>query len=220
MAAKKITYGLIAASALIIYLMTKSTKAFSAPTADNKLRGCDPKGCGHFGASRGSRKHSGIDFKINAGDKVFAPIGGQVTRHPFPYADDLNYKGIEIVNADYKVKMFYLTPTVPVNTIVKAGQSIGIAQNISAKHGAAMTNHVHFEVYKKNGSAWVLIDPSEMFGIGLNYHMILHKGLKNSREVKKLQEFLNVAIDGDFGPLTESALMAAKGVKQITLNAF
>ena len=157
MASKKLIFS-IGAIALVTYLSMKTNKLYALTTA-NTLRGCDPLGCGSFGAKRGTRKHSGVDIKATPGESIYSPISGTITRIAYPYADDLSYKGVEIVNADCKVKIFYMTATVAVGSQVKAGQKIGVAQNISAKHGAAMTNHVHLEMYDKAGK---LIDPTNL----------------------------------------------------------
>lgn len=143
-----------------------TNKAFGKVTANNTARGCDQNwGCGSFGAKRsgGSRSHNGLDIKTQVGEQIFSPITGKVTRFPFPYGDDLSYTGIEIVNADYKVKIFYMKASVLANSQVVKGQVIGHAQNISAKYSATMTNHIHVEVYKKQGTNWVLIDPTNLF---------------------------------------------------------
>ncbi len=135
-------------------------KAFANITNNQKIRGCDPFGCGSFGASRGDRDHKGIDIIALPNQQIKSPISGVVTRFPFPYSGDLSYTGIEIKNKDYTIKIFYLTPTVTAGVTVKAGQVIGVAQNIAAKYGSTMTNHVHFEVYNSLGK---LIDPTNLF---------------------------------------------------------
>ena len=153
---------IIIAGSVLIYFLMGINKTFATPTKTNKRRGCESFGCGTFGASRsgGCRKHKGIDFVASPGESIFAPISGKVTRYAIPYSDDSRYKGIEIQNDSYTVKMFYLIPAVAIGAIVTAGQKIGIAQNISAKYGASMTNHVHFEVYDKNGT---LLNPTNSF---------------------------------------------------------
>lgn len=141
-----------------------TNKAFGKVTADNVRRGCDQNwGCGSFGASRGTRTHNGLDIKTTEGQQILSPITGKVTRFPFPYGGDLSYTGIEIINTTYKVKIFYMKPSVAVNSEVTKGQVIGTAQNISAKYSSTMTNHIHVEVYKKQGSNWVLINPETLF---------------------------------------------------------
>lgn len=136
-----------------------SNKAFAKITKENLDRGCDPMGCGSFGASRGSRKHKGIDIVAKPGETIFSPITGNVNRYPIPYAGDNRYSGIEIENATYRVMIFYMKTTLPIGSVVLAGQPIGTAQDLTLKHGSSMTNHVHLEVYK-NG---VLIDPTDLF---------------------------------------------------------
>lgn len=145
---------------IIAYLFMKPTNAFSKITALNSLRNCDPRGCGHFGAPRGSRTHAGLDIIAIPGETIFSPITGTVTRFPFAYGDDLSFTGIEIKNDVFDVKIFYLKPTVLANTKVKKGQVIGMAQNIAKKHGGGMKNHVHIEVRNKLG---ILIDPEILF---------------------------------------------------------
>ncbi|WDO13050.1 M23 family metallopeptidase [Flavobacterium sp. WW92] len=134
----------------IILIMTK--KAFAAPTASKKIRGCDPFGCGSFGAGRGERKHQGEDFTVSPGESIFSPISGTVTRFPFPYGNDLSYTGIEIKNSEHEIKIFYMTPTVKIGQAIAAGQVIGKAQDIAKKYGASMTNHIHVELRDKKGT--------------------------------------------------------------------
>ena len=56
--------------------------------------------------------------------------------------------------------------------------------------------------------------------ITLNKNLVLKNGSKGN-EVKELQKLLGgIKIDGDFGQETEAALVAKKGVKQITLAQF
>lgn len=153
----------ILGGSLLIFLIMGTEKAFAKITDNQKNRECDAFGCGSFGASRGDRKHNGIDIVTIPNQKLFSPITGEVTRFPFPYGNDLSYTGIEIVNSEYKVKMFYCSSVVAIGSKVQAGQFIATSQNISAKYGSGMTNHVHVEVYKKQGNNWVLIDPTNLF---------------------------------------------------------
>ncbi len=121
-------------------------KAFAKPTASGNIRGCDPLGCGNFGAKRSGHTHQGEDYIAKPGDPIYSPISGTVTRFARPYADDDSYSGIEIKNATHSIKIFYMMPMVSIAKTVLAGDKIGYAQNISAKHGAAMVNHIHVEV--------------------------------------------------------------------------
>lgn len=158
----KKSYWYITGAILITYLIMGTNKAFGKVTEKNEHRGCDQNwGCGSFGASRGTRAHNGLDIKTKVGETIFSPITGKVTRFPFPYGTDLSYTGIEIVNDQYKVKVFYMKASVSANSNVKQGQAIGTAQNISAKYSSTMTNHIHVEVYDvKTGK---LINPEKLF---------------------------------------------------------
>lgn len=130
-------------------------------TKDHDPRECDAYGCGHFGASRGSRKHNGLDVTTIKGQKIFSPITGYLNRLAYPYRSDLSYKGIEIIgegiHKDFRVKIFYCTPTVAVKTRLKAGQQVAISQKINDKYSDKMKNHVHLELYYKGK----LVDPDK-----------------------------------------------------------
>ena len=128
-----------------------------------KIRGCDPEGCGYFGAPRGSRLHNGIDVITVKGQPIKAPIDGVIERYAFPYDGDLNYKGLVIRNSKYYIKMFYLEPTIERGTEVNSGDVIGISQDISEKWGDDMTTHVHVEVYLITNSGLKLINPTKLF---------------------------------------------------------
>lgn len=157
----KKSYWYIAGAIFITYLIMGTNKAFGKVTADNIRRGCDQNwGCGSFGASRGTRTHNGLDIKTTVGQQILSPISGKVTRFPFPYGGDLSYTGIEIINSQYKVKIFYMKPSVAVNSEVTKGQVIGTAQNISAKYSSTMTNHIHLEVY--NAKTGALLNPETL----------------------------------------------------------
>jgi len=161
MVAKKYYY--VAGAGLLLYLVTATAnKAFAFITANMKFRGSDAFGSGAFAASRsgGTRGHNGVDVVTTVGQAILSPITGQVTRIAYPYSDDKRYTGLEIVNSDYKVKLFYVSPTVVIGTPVKAGQKIAIAQNIAAKYGTGMINHVHIEAYDKKGN---LLNPTNLF---------------------------------------------------------
>lgn len=54
---------------------------------------------------------------------------------------------------------------------------------------------------------------------GLDYTKVLKRG-STGGEVKLLQYLLGVTTDGQFGPKTEAALLAKKGVKEITLYQY
>ena len=152
------------ATAVIVFLSTnkKLMKKFSNITATGELRGTDNYGSGAFGAPRdnGTRKHQGLDFLTVLGDKIFSPIAGKIKRFAFPY-DGTTYKGIEIVNDDFKIKIFYFSPIAAlIGKDVQEKQVIGKAQNIAAKY-VGIKNHVHIEV--RNATTGELINPETLF---------------------------------------------------------
>lgn len=133
------------------------------PNSNGESRGCDPLGCGEFGASRGSRLHRGHDFVVTPGESVRSPIQGRISRHARPYSNDTRYSGVEIIGSGphqgLRIKMFYLAPGLQVGTTVKPGQAIGVAQNIATKHGQAMKPHIHLELYYNDQA----VDPLPFF---------------------------------------------------------
>ncbi|MEQ8220322.1 MAG: hypothetical protein RH981_18955 [Arenibacter sp.] len=133
--------------------MSKLLK-FSAINQDGKIRDCDGFGCGHFGASRGTRTHKGLDFAFAVGGAVLAPFPCKVTRHGYPYADDLTYRLVECVGlgaySDYRFKVMYVKELPTIGREFKEGEILCKADDISSKYGSSMTNHVHFELYIKN----------------------------------------------------------------------
>ena len=126
-----------------------------------KIRKCDSKGCGSFGASRGSRKHEGIDLVLDSGDKFLSPVDGKVTKIGFPYADDLNFRYVQVTDKDDKKhRFFYLSPSVVMFQKVKVSTILGYGQTLKTRyHG--ITDHVHYEV-KINGSK---VNPTEFIDL-------------------------------------------------------
>lgn len=156
-------YYVVGATTLLLsalFLLTNIKQMFGKITKNNQLRTEDAHGKGHFHAPRdnGKRKHSGTDIVANPNEPIYSPISGLITRHPFPYGTDLRFKGIEIKNKDFVVKIFYLNPTIIQGTSVKAGQIIGYAQDLTKKY-KGIINHVHLEV--KN-TAGTLINPETL----------------------------------------------------------
>ena len=160
MGTKKVLFGIGIAATLYFIMGTKT--AFGKIVKNQAFRGLDGWGSGAFGASRGKRKHQGVDIIAKPNETVFAPITGKIIRPAPPYPNDLSYTGLLIENDKYAVKMFYAKLTVPTGTSVKQGEPIAKAQNIAAKYSRRpMINHVHFEVRDKKTGA--LIDPTNMF---------------------------------------------------------
>ena len=144
---------------LLLYQLFKSKNMFSKITNLNKIRPCDPFGCGSFGAKRATHIHQGIDLLVNENEPIFAPFDGVVLRFAIPYKDDNKYKGLLLKNGNFEVKIFYFLPIVNKGEKIKKGQIIGFAQNIAKKYSSKMQNHVHVEV-AENG---ITINPTNLF---------------------------------------------------------
>ena len=152
---------LISLGVAAAFLVLGTRKAFANVVNDQQFRGCDGFGCGAFGESRTGHSHQGVDIVVKKGQQVVSPISGTVTRFPFPYGDDLRYTGIEIKNNQYSIKIFYVNPVVSIGTKVSRGEGIATAQDIAAKYGNGMTNHIHIEVRETNTG--LLLDPTKLF---------------------------------------------------------
>lgn len=143
----------------------ESPPPMTNPVPGGKIRGTDGYGDGHFGAYRMHGPHEGVDIVVQPGQTIASPTDGTIVRTDvLPYGKGSPYRGIEIKSASgHRIKMFYVTPGLPVGTKVKAGDPIAKAQDISKEYPpnkrGVMTPHVHVEVRNKNGG---LIDPAGM----------------------------------------------------------
>lgn len=77
----------------------------------------DTQGDGHFGASRGRRRHNGLDIEVMPGSAVYCPIEGMMKRVAYPYGSGRRNKqwmGCAIEGTGlyrgYEVKIFYMSP--------------------------------------------------------------------------------------------------------------
>ena len=114
-------------------------------------RGRDGGGDGAFGASRGSRLHAGRDYLCNPEGNVSSPVEGHVGRIGTCYADDPTYKLVEIQHPLAVIRVLYVDPCVSPGDEVYPGKTIGYAQDIAARYGGGMRNHVHLDVRMIHG---------------------------------------------------------------------
>ena len=107
----------------------------------------DPAGDGHYGAPRGARTHRGVDYQCTPGCAVLSPVQGTVTKLGFPYADDLQWRYVQILDKDNtRHRLFYVLPGIVLGLPVEADQPIGCAQDISRRYPhKGMLPHVHYE---------------------------------------------------------------------------
>jgi len=133
-----------------------------------KPRVSDSYGAGHFGAPRGERTHNGIDYAAEPGAAILAPVSGIVTKLGYPYADDLAFRYVEVLDAHgMQHRVFYIKPTVRKGDEVKAKITvIGYAQDLTKRypkdddHPEGIINHVHYEI---RNAMRIYIDPIKYF---------------------------------------------------------
>lgn len=136
-------------------------------------RQIDGFGAGGFGAPRGKRKHRGLDFIGQPGDRVQVPLDARVTPpHGQAYADgtcdlrSIHLRG-ERAFVGLRVVLLYAAPEVANDSIVLAGAPLGVMQDVAGYHmkkageSRIMTNHCHFELYEQVGGVWELRDPTD-----------------------------------------------------------
>lgn len=137
----------LAAIAILATLAAVTTRRAIRILSNQAIRN-DAAGQGHFGARRGSRTHQGLDLLATPGEPVMAPVTGTFIRSGRPYANDSRYRLAVIHGQGQEWKLMYVEPlaTLKPGDRVKAGQVIGTAQDIAAKYGPPMLNHVHVEL--------------------------------------------------------------------------
>jgi murein DD-endopeptidase MepM/ murein hydrolase activator NlpD len=133
------------------------------------LRKADDYGEGHFGASRGSRTHKGVDYAVEAGATVCSTVFGIVSKLGYPYSDDLSYRYIDIEDQQgFHHRYFYVKPDCKVGDKIRIGDAIGTCQDSAPrynKNGKTITNHVHYEVLKYKDGKKDYQDPNKFYRI-------------------------------------------------------
>jgi len=124
-----------------------------------EIRGCDPQGCGHWGAKRaGGEFHKGIDVISTPGQEVVAPFEGRATPDKF-----YGKEGVAIAGKQHYARNLYVKPNEAIiqagakGLTVKAGDVIGTALDITTKY-PGIINHVHLELYRY--TPWGPINPT------------------------------------------------------------
>lgn len=113
-------------------------------------RGTDSWGSGEYGASRGKRKHKGVDYVCEVGAEVYPVNTGVVTKLGYPYGDDLSYRYVQVTANGMHYRYFYVEPTVLLGAHVHPNMVIGTAQNLDKRY-AGITPHIHLEVKDDSG---------------------------------------------------------------------
>ena len=134
-------------------------KLIKSPTKDCMLREADPGGGGWYGAKRGERKHKGLDIITDPGEEVYSPITGEFVRYGKPYSRTDKFDLVVLKNDIYQVKLMYVKGySFSKGEKIRAGQPIGLAQDIAGYWQNGMANHLHLEV-EKHG---LLTDPEPL----------------------------------------------------------
>lgn len=113
----------------------------------------DSGGSGHYGArrTRGTYKykHRGIDYCCKPGEEILSPATGLIVREAKPYNHG-EYTGFVLDTKRCRFKIFYIKLYEGlVGQIVRQGQPIGTAQDISLKYKKeGVTPHFHIEVVR------------------------------------------------------------------------
>jgi len=131
-----------------------------SPVNNTVFRGADPTGYGWYGASRGNRKHKGVDVLTQPKDSIKAPFSGVITKFGQVYSQTNKFKYIELKSDVYRIRLMYAKPidSLKLNQRIFEGDEIGIAQDIAGYWKSGMLNHIHIELYK-NG---LLTDPEPL----------------------------------------------------------
>jgi hypothetical protein len=81
------------------------------------------------------------------GQDVVSPCAGTIVRRSLPYQDDPGFSGVLIVGERISVKMWYMRAQESlIGSVVRQGQVIGYAQDISLRYGKDCKPHVHLQV--------------------------------------------------------------------------
>jgi murein DD-endopeptidase MepM/ murein hydrolase activator NlpD len=115
------------------------------------LRGTDQYGSGGFGASRGNRKHMGVDLACYPGTRILSLWTGEVTKIGYPYHEHRQFRYVEVrgEGTGNHYRVFYISPDVKRGEFVYNLDKLGTAQDLTTLY-PDITNHVHFEVKNAN----------------------------------------------------------------------
>ena len=109
------------------------------------IRGSDSHGSGAYLASRGSKKHNGIDFACYEGTKIYPHKYGEVTKLGYPY-NNSQLRYVQVTDEHgYNLRYFYVKPCVKVGDKVTTDDCVGESQTLQKRY-PGITDHIHFEV--------------------------------------------------------------------------
>jgi len=116
-------------------------------------RKTDQHGSGHFGAPRGARRHTGVDYAAFPGTEILSPLPGRVIRRGFCYSDGVGsatdenpFRLVEIQHDNGQVgRYLYIEPLVGAGDRVARFEPIGRVQDLNRRL-KNITPHVHVDV--------------------------------------------------------------------------
>ncbi|XP_067312643.1 leukocyte cell-derived chemotaxin-2-like [Pseudorasbora parva] len=121
----------------------------------NQIRGHDKWGDGYYGASRGGRKHMGLDIVCADGDTVYAPFDVKLDGKATPYKkNNAINDGINLIGKGLCFKLFYVKPDRYSGTL-KKGAKLGTLLPMQSVY-PGITSHVHVQMRDKS-------DPTKYF---------------------------------------------------------
>jgi peptidoglycan hydrolase-like protein with peptidoglycan-binding domain len=101
----------------------------------------------------GGRVHLGVDIIAPAGNLLYAAADGKITKVYHDYPGSLSGNGVRLTMADgtyfFYAHMSAIGDGIELGVPVRAGQVVGYVGTT----GSSGTNHLHFEVHPKGGSA-------------------------------------------------------------------
>ncbi len=119
----------------------------------------DKWGSGEYGASRGDRKHNGVDYLAATGSIVCSLTAGIVTKLGYPYSDDLSYRYVEVKDGlGNRWRYFYVQPSVKEGHHLSRECPIGEVQDLTKRY-TGIGNHIHLEVINAKGE---YVNPEEV----------------------------------------------------------
>jgi murein DD-endopeptidase MepM/ murein hydrolase activator NlpD len=123
------------------------SKRFCLPTQ----RGRDGYGSGKFGASRGSRRHNGLDIAVAQGTPIYAPEAARVVSTSAPVysnPDKAHKRLVHLMTEDgvsHLLMYVRAAQGLRAGAKVEAGDLIGYAQGLQDIY-PGITDHIHWEV--------------------------------------------------------------------------
>ncbi|MFJ5261056.1 M23 family metallopeptidase [Streptomyces sp. NPDC088387] len=147
-----------AAKAATVTKAAKAAKAASAPSWVKPVKKYTKSASFHQNGAMWQSTHSGQDFAVPSGTKVYAAHGGTVVKAGGNGAGDGPAYGNAVVikhgNGTYSQYAHLSRVEVKVGQIVKTGQKIALSGNTGNSSGP----HLHFEI-RKTANYGTAIDP-------------------------------------------------------------